>query len=278
VAALFAPRHPGSGSRNASFEAAGVLTLAGRHELDLYLDEADGSLVFLRDRFDDSLGLAGGRIERRSGFTLVFYRGGTLAGRAAELASLQGSVVAPAAQGARAEADEAPAAEGRAPDGSPVAANADAGEGGALGAGAGPLMMAESVLPEAPSALAAAGVDLLDTGRAIVLRVRDLRFLPDSDSILPSERDRIDLLAAALLKLPGRSFLVEGHAASTGRPEGELELSKLRAKRLVDELVLRGIPASALIYRGLGSTRPLASNDTEEGRAQNRRVEITILE
>jgi outer membrane protein OmpA-like peptidoglycan-associated protein len=57
-----------------------------------------------------------------------------------------------------------------------------------------------------------------------------------------------------------------------------MELSVQRAKRMVDELVKRGISADRFLYKGWGGTRPLRDNATEEGRAQNRRVEITILE
>jgi flagellar motor protein MotB len=57
-----------------------------------------------------------------------------------------------------------------------------------------------------------------------------------------------------------------------------MELSVMRAKRMVDELVRRGLRADRFIYKGWGGTKPLAGNDSGQGRAQNRRVEITILE
>jgi outer membrane protein OmpA-like peptidoglycan-associated protein len=57
-----------------------------------------------------------------------------------------------------------------------------------------------------------------------------------------------------------------------------MELSIQRAKRMVDELVSRGIPASRFMYKGWGGTKPLADNTSETGRSRNRRVEITILE
>ena len=72
--------------------------------------------------------------------------------------------------------------------------------------------------------------------------------------------------------------MVEGHSASTGNPTGEKNLSVERAKSIVDELVKRGIPANQFIFRGLGSEVPIADNSTSEGKALNRRVEITILE
>jgi outer membrane protein OmpA-like peptidoglycan-associated protein len=125
---------------------------------------------------------------------------------------------------------------------------------------------------------AAAGLELDSSPEGMVLRVKDLRFIADSDAILPSELWRLDAIASALKTLPNRSFLVAGHSAAVGKAAGELELSIERAKRVTEELVARGIVASRLLYRGFGSARPLASNDSEEGRAKNRRVEITILD
>jgi flagellar motor protein MotB len=57
-----------------------------------------------------------------------------------------------------------------------------------------------------------------------------------------------------------------------------MELSVNRAKRMIDELVRRGIPADRFVYKGWGSQKPLGDNATEDGRIANRRVEITILE
>ncbi len=123
-----------------------------------------------------------------------------------------------------------------------------------------------------------AGVEIAQSPAGIVLRVRDIRFVADSDEVLPSELWRLDAIAAALKALPGRNFLVEGYSASVGNPSGELALSQRRAKRIADELAARGIEAGRFMYRGLGSAQPLAPNDTEAGRAKNRRVEITVLD
>lgn len=114
--------------------------------------------------------------------------------------------------------------------------------------------------------------------RGVVLLLYDLRFVPDGADLLPAEHGRLDVIAEALKRLPERSFLVEGHAADVGRPQGQYELSGDRAKRIVDELVARGIPAGRFVFRGLGADQPIAPNDTEQGRARNRRVEITILD
>lgn len=282
VKAKFALRYS---ARSGSQE---IRSVTGTHDLDLYVDPDSGKLLFLRDRFDDSYSLASSPQERHSGFTLVFYKGGDASAKAGDIAVLSGK---PGPAGGSAQAVQAapsataPPPANPAPAGGPGQAFASPPRDPSLSsAGTGPLQAGgesglddTAVLPGRPE-LTRAGVDLLDSPEGLMLRIKDLPFVADKADILPGEAWRLDALAASLALLPGRSFLVEGHSAATGRPGGELELSRLRAKKVVDELVARGIPASRFIYRGLGSTRPLAPNDSEAGRARNRRVEITILE
>lgn len=116
------------------------------------------------------------------------------------------------------------------------------------------------------------------TPAGIRLSVRDIKFKPDSDQIVESEKARLDELAKVLAMAPQSKFLIEGHTASVGKPEGEKQLSIARAKRIAQELAERGITGDRFICRGWGGTKPVAGNETDEGRAQNRRVEITILE
>ncbi len=116
-----------------------------------------------------------------------------------------------------------------------------------------------------------------ETPAGIRLSIRDIKFAPDSAEVLASENERLDQIAEVLKTVPDSQFLVEGHTASVGRPQGEQTLSEQRAHRIAEELSRRGVKAGAFICRGWGGNRPVASNDTDEGRAQNRRVEITIL-
>lgn len=117
-----------------------------------------------------------------------------------------------------------------------------------------------------------------ETTAGLRLSVRDIRFAANSAEIVPEEKSRLDEIAAVLRLVPEGQFLIEGHSASTGNPVGEKNLSVERAKKIADELTKRGISADRFLYTGYGSERPIVSNDTTEGRAQNRRVEITILE
>lgn len=117
-----------------------------------------------------------------------------------------------------------------------------------------------------------------ETPAGIRLSVRDIKFKADSADVLPGEKSRLDEIAEVLKLAPNSQFLIEGHTAAVGKPAGEQKLSEERAKNIAAELSKRGIPAANFICRGHGGNKPIASNSTNEGRAQNRRVEITILE
>ncbi len=69
-----------------------------------------------------------------------------------------------------------------------------------------------------------------------------------------------------------------GHTADIGSEESQYVLSVERARVIIQEMVERGIPADRFIYEGKGGTEPIAPNDTEEGKAKNRRVEFVILD
>ncbi len=106
----------------------------------------------------------------------------------------------------------------------------------------------------------------------------DLKFVPDSPELLPEELPRIRKIAEMLKEIiSDNSFtiLVEGHTADLGKPVGQMNLSIERTRTVMKSLVSEGVPESLFTYKGYGATRPVAPNDTEDGRAQNRRVDIT---
>ncbi len=121
------------------------------------------------------------------------------------------------------------------------------------------------------------GIEISRSDEGVVLNLPDIHFVPDKATILPEERGRLDTLAKLLRKVPEAGFLVKGHTADVGSEESQVELSKERAKTIIDELAERGFASTRFIYKGLGGSEPVASNETEEGRAQNRRVEIVVL-
>ena len=131
------------------------------------------------------------------------------------------------------------------------------------------------------SAVAESGenhITVEQTKAGLRLSIQDLQFKADSAELLPGENSRLDKIAEVLKLAPDSQFLVEGHTASVGNPSGELELSKERAHSIAVALAERGIKAEKFICKGFGAKKPVADNSSAEGRARNRRVEITILE
>lgn len=117
-----------------------------------------------------------------------------------------------------------------------------------------------------------------NTAAGIRLSMQNLNFKPDSSELLPGENERLDQIAQVLKEVPDQMFLVEGHTASVGYEKGEMKLSVERANSVANALIQRGIPREKFICKGSGGTKPIADNSTQEGKAKNRRVEITILE
>lgn len=117
-----------------------------------------------------------------------------------------------------------------------------------------------------------------NTAAGIRLTMQNLNFKPDSSELLPGENERLDQIAQVLKEVPDQMFLVEGHTASVGYEKGEMKLSVDRANSVANALIQRGIPREKFICKGSGGTKPIADNSTPEGKAKNRRVEITILE
>jgi outer membrane protein OmpA-like peptidoglycan-associated protein len=83
------------------------------------------------------------------------------------------------------------------------------------------------------------------------------------------------MIASGLQAGAGSNFLIEGHTDSTGDAAHNMDLSKRRAEAVKSVLVSQfGIDGARLTTTGLGATKPVASNDTPQGRAENRRVEF----
>ena len=116
------------------------------------------------------------------------------------------------------------------------------------------------------------------TPAGIKLSIQNLQFKPDSAELLDSEKQRLSQIAEILKTVPSAKLLVEGHTASTGNQTGEMKLSIERANAIASSLIKLGIPSENFICRGLGGSKPVSDNKTAEGKAKNRRVEITILE
>lgn len=121
-------------------------------------------------------------------------------------------------------------------------------------------------------------VEVEKTPAGIKLSIQNLQFKPDSAELLDSEKGRLAQIAEILKTVPSAKLLVEGHTASTGNPTGEMKLSVERANAIASSLIKLGINSENFICRGFGGTKPVSDNKTAQGKAKNRRVEITILE
>src|SRR5260370_14835459 len=115
-----------------------------------------------------------------------------------------------------------------------------------------------------------------DTARGLIANMSDVLFKTGSYELLPGARERLAKVSGIVLAYPGLHLDVEGHTDIVGGDEYNMQLSQHRAQAVRDYLVQQGIPESAIVAHGFGKTRPVASNDTPEGRQQNRRVELVI--
>lgn len=113
--------------------------------------------------------------------------------------------------------------------------------------------------------------ELEETGRT---RVYGINFDTDSDKIKDESKPTLDKVVAMLKAKPDWKLTIEGHTDSTSTPEHNQDLSERRAVSVRNYLQAAGIDGSRLATVGFGATKPVLSNATELGRAQNRRVEL----
>lgn len=126
-----------------------------------------------------------------------------------------------------------------------------------------------------------ANVEVRQSDEGVVLSVENIQFAADSATLADGERSKLTNIAKVLSSLKDRKIHVIGHAANVaGSLEEELRsLSAARAVTVADFLVTAGgRNPSSVLSSGMGGAKPLASNDTVEGRMKNRRVEIVILD
>jgi OOP family OmpA-OmpF porin len=126
--------------------------------------------------------------------------------------------------------------------------------------------------PPPPPPVAPAPAPVQDNCGRIVLR--GVNFAFDSAEIDPSSSVVLDAAADQLKECQNVAVRVEGHTDSVGSESYNQGLSERRAEGVQSHLVGRGVSASRLTAIGFGESQPVASNDTEEGRALNRRVEL----
>jgi outer membrane protein OmpA-like peptidoglycan-associated protein len=115
-----------------------------------------------------------------------------------------------------------------------------------------------------------------DTARGLIVNMSDVLFDTAKFSLRPLAREKLAKVAGIVSGHPGLRLDVEGHTDSVGGDEYNQRLSEQRGSSVRDYLVQQGMPSSSVTAKGFGKTRPVASNDTAQGRQQNRRVELVI--
>ncbi len=115
-----------------------------------------------------------------------------------------------------------------------------------------------------------------DSARGLIANMSDVLFRSGSFELLPAARERLAKVSGIVLAYPTLHLAVEGHTDSVGSDEYNQNLSERRAEAVRDYFVQQGIPAASVDARGFGKSEPIASNDTPEGRQQNRRVELIL--
>lgn len=120
--------------------------------------------------------------------------------------------------------------------------------------------------------------DAAMTDRGIMVTFdADVLFPLNSSYLTDQAKSELDKLVALLNDYPGASLIVDGHTDATGTEEYNQWLSEKRAESVKKYAVDKGMDESRIATHGYGQAKPVAPNNTKEGRQQNRRVEVTIV-
>ena len=120
------------------------------------------------------------------------------------------------------------------------------------------------------------GLNAKQTERGTLVTFGDVLFDFDQASLKANSRDSVTTLANYLIKNPDRKVIVEGYTDSKGSASYNQGLSERRANAVKNALVRAGVEPSRIVAQGYGKEYPVADNASSSGRAQNRRVEVTI--
>jgi outer membrane protein OmpA-like peptidoglycan-associated protein len=115
-----------------------------------------------------------------------------------------------------------------------------------------------------------------DTARGLVVNMTDVLFDSGKYTLRPLAREKLAKISGIVLAYPSLMLAVEGNTDSVGTEAYNQELSEQRAEGVRSYLTQEGVPESSTTATGFGKTRPIAPNDTPEGRQQNRRVELIV--
>ncbi len=148
--------------------------------------------------------------------------------------------------------------------------------GGLIGGGIGSYMDTQEA--EIRRQLHGTGVSVSRVDRVLVLNMpSDITFRPGSAAINPRFARTLGSVALVLKKYNRTSISIVGHTDSDGSAASNQSLSISRARSVAGVLNSRGVSGNRILTKGAGESRPVASNATSSGKAQNRRVELRIV-
>ena len=129
---------------------------------------------------------------------------------------------------------------------------------------------------EIKETLPGAEVERVGEGIKVTMKENMVNFAFDSSNLTPAAKDNLDKLAQILKNNLDTNINIYGHTDSKGTDAYNLSLSERRAAAVRSYLISQGVSSTRMLTMGIGEKEPVASNDTEAGRAENRRVEFAI--
>ena len=111
----------------------------------------------------------------------------------------------------------------------------------------------------------------------VTVRLNNIFFDLDKTTLGTESFPELDRVVELMNQNPTLEIEIAGHTDNSGSDEYNLNLSQGRSDEVRNYIIQQGIPGSRIVAKGYGESRPEVSNDTEEGRHQNRRVEFTVL-
>lgn len=129
---------------------------------------------------------------------------------------------------------------------------------------------------EIKETLPGAEVERVGEGIRVTMKENMVNFGFDSSDLTSSAKANLDKLAEVLKNNPDTNINIYGHTDSKGTEAYNQSLSERRAASVRSYLISKGVASSRMITMGVGESEPIASNDTDAGRAENRRVEFAI--
>lgn len=150
--------------------------------------------------------------------------------------------------------------------------------GAAIGGGAGAIIgnKMDKQARQIDEALPSADVERVGEGIRLVLKEDAIRFDINKSTLTSSAKNNLDKLIKVFSEYKDTNIVIYGYTDNTGALEHNLKLSEERANSVKSYLALKGLSSDRFSVTGMGVSDPIATNETADGRAQNRRVEFVI--